>query len=275
MTARAPVRRARALRRAATEAEMRLWSVLRNRGVGAKFRRQVPLGPFVADFACASARLVIELDGGQHAESVRDARRDAWLAAEGWTVVRYWNSDVMTNLDGVLADILRRLQERRTALALTPSLSRKRERGRDRDHLCAVDPPGAGGEVPPPLPPAGEGRGEGGRHRDAIRAASASEHAPDVAPPLPLAGEGRGEGRRDRDALRAASGLHAPADVPPPLPPAGEGRGEGGRHRDAIRAASASEHAPDVPPPLPLAGEGRGEGFAAPATPAARPEARP
>jgi very-short-patch-repair endonuclease len=161
MTARAPVRRARALRRDATEAERRLWAALRNRALGAKFRRQVPLGPFVADFACATARLVIELDGGQHAESVRDARRDAWLAAEGWAVVRYWNSDVMTNLDGVLADILRGIEERRAAPALTPSLSRKREGGRENERLRAVDEPGADGDVPPPLPLAGEGRGEG------------------------------------------------------------------------------------------------------------------
>ena len=75
------------------------------RRAGAKFRRQVPIGPFVAGFACVSHRMVIELDGGQHAESTADARRDAYLHAEGWRVLRFWNNDLLHNRNGVLWSI--------------------------------------------------------------------------------------------------------------------------------------------------------------------------
>jgi very-short-patch-repair endonuclease len=111
---------ARKLRRNATDAERELWFLLRDRRFdGVKFRRQVAIGPYVADFASIQHRLVVELDGGQHAESVRDARRDAFLVAEGWRVLRFWNNDVLSNRAGVLEAI---------QLALTPTLSRKRER---------------------------------------------------------------------------------------------------------------------------------------------------
>jgi very-short-patch-repair endonuclease len=96
--------RARRFRVNQTEVEKRLWSRLRNRGLlGLKFRRQVPLGDFVADFVCADHALVVELDGGQHASSqVRDDRRTAWLEARGWRVLRFWNNEVNENIDGVL-----------------------------------------------------------------------------------------------------------------------------------------------------------------------------
>jgi very-short-patch-repair endonuclease len=111
---------ARQLRRNLTDAERSMWFLLRNRRFdGAKFRRQVPIGPYVADFASIQHRLVVELDGGQHADSVGDVRRDAFLAAEGWRVLRFWNSDVLANRNGVLEAIQH---------ALTPTLSRKRER---------------------------------------------------------------------------------------------------------------------------------------------------
>jgi very-short-patch-repair endonuclease len=97
--------RARALRRTSTDVEQRLWSALRSRQHGLKFRRQHPLPPFVADFACVEARLVIELDGGRHG-GPSDSERDSALAAKGWRVLRYWNSDVVDNLAGVLTDIL-------------------------------------------------------------------------------------------------------------------------------------------------------------------------
>ncbi len=99
---------ARAMRREPTEAERRLWLALRGRRfLSWKFRRQVPIGPWIADFVCFEARLVIEVDGGQHAENVRDAARDRWFAAEGFRVLRLWNHEVLaaseTALDAVFA----------------------------------------------------------------------------------------------------------------------------------------------------------------------------
>jgi very-short-patch-repair endonuclease len=105
-----PVRRqisphAGRLRRDATEVEKRLWSVLRDRQLGgAKFRRQATLGRFVVDFLCIEARLIIELDGGQHSDEV-DAGRTAWLESNGYRVLRFWNSAVLENLDGVVRAI--------------------------------------------------------------------------------------------------------------------------------------------------------------------------
>jgi very-short-patch-repair endonuclease len=97
---------ARRLRRTMTDAERALWSRLRNAQLDRhKFRRQAPLGPFVLDFFCESERLAIEVDGGQHAESESDARRTAWLVARGCRVIRFWNNDVLRNIDGVLERI--------------------------------------------------------------------------------------------------------------------------------------------------------------------------
>ena len=94
---------ARVLRHESTEVERRLWRLLRDRRFGGvKFRRQAPIGPYIADFACPSRRVVIELDGSQHAESARDRRRDAYLAQEGWTVLRFWNGELIENPNAVL-----------------------------------------------------------------------------------------------------------------------------------------------------------------------------
>jgi very-short-patch-repair endonuclease len=101
--------RARQLRRVMTDAERRLWKVLRNRGLGVKFRRQVPIGPYVVDFAAISERLVIEVDGGQHAESDRDKAREDFLASNGLRVLRFWNHEVLVNLDGVVSAVQRAL----------------------------------------------------------------------------------------------------------------------------------------------------------------------
>ncbi|MDC9825388.1 endonuclease domain-containing protein [Devosia sp. ZB163] len=105
---------ARTLRRNSTEVEKRLWSILRDRRLaGHKFRRQVPIGPYVADFACFDARLVVELDGSQHLEdAARDTRRDAELARRGFEVLRVWNSEVSDNRDGVLDLIFDALSRR-------------------------------------------------------------------------------------------------------------------------------------------------------------------
>ncbi|HEX8366233.1 MAG TPA: endonuclease domain-containing protein [Allosphingosinicella sp.] len=97
----AALARARALRRDMTPAEPRLWSALRATFRDAHFRHQVPLGPYYPDFASHRARLVIEVDGGQHSQA-RDAERTRFLEGEGYRVLRFWNNEVMENLDGVL-----------------------------------------------------------------------------------------------------------------------------------------------------------------------------
>jgi very-short-patch-repair endonuclease len=80
---------------------------------GFKFRRQVPVGPFFADFVCFDARLVIEVDGGQHADSMSDKRRDRWLSENDFLVLRFWNNDVLNNLEGVLTSLLDALRRNR------------------------------------------------------------------------------------------------------------------------------------------------------------------
>ena len=101
------ITRPRQLRRNASIAENRLWYVLRNRGLaGHKFVRQFPVGPYFADFACREAALIVELDGGQHAENAADERRTAFLNAEGYAVLRFWNNEVTGNREGVLSAIL-------------------------------------------------------------------------------------------------------------------------------------------------------------------------
>jgi very-short-patch-repair endonuclease len=124
--------KARRLRRRQTDAEALLWARLRNRALsGWKFRRQYALGPYVADFICLEACLIVEIDGGQHAtRREADARRTAWLHARGFRVLRLWNHDLLANLDGALQVI--------EAAVATPSPSRCRG--------------------PLPLPQAGEGR---------------------------------------------------------------------------------------------------------------------
>src|SRR5882672_5523242 len=92
-TRKATLAKARRLRRDMTEAEKRLWYLLRgHRFDGMKFKRQVPVGPYIVDFASISLRLIIELDGGQHdSRREHDARRTAWLEADGYRVIRFWN----------------------------------------------------------------------------------------------------------------------------------------------------------------------------------------
>ncbi|MBS0302713.1 MAG: DUF559 domain-containing protein [Proteobacteria bacterium] len=119
------VQNARALRARSTDAEQTLWRYLRSRQLdGHKFRRQHPIGPYFADFACAEAQLVVELDGGQHVQAVvHDERRTQFLQDQGWHVLRFWNHEVLAEPAGVLQAIAQAL---------------------DHPH-------------PRPLPPAGEG----------------------------------------------------------------------------------------------------------------------
>jgi very-short-patch-repair endonuclease len=102
--------RARKLRHEATEAEKLLWSKLRARQLsGVKFRRQVPIGSYIMDFVSFERRLVVEIDGGQHAEAESqdyDKQRTTWLESQGFRVLRFWNNEVLTNLEGVLTRIL-------------------------------------------------------------------------------------------------------------------------------------------------------------------------
>jgi very-short-patch-repair endonuclease len=96
-----------------TDAERKLWFALRDRRfANFKFRRQVPLGRFIADFVCFDARVIIEVDGGQHAESLSDRARDYWFAENDLLVLRFWNNEVLQNLEGVLTSLLAVLRSR-------------------------------------------------------------------------------------------------------------------------------------------------------------------
>ncbi len=103
------ISRAHELRGASTDAERKLWKHLRNRQLeGMKFRRQVPLFGFYADFFCESANVVVELDGGQHASQTEwDVKRTKVLQEAGILVLRFWNNEVIENIEGVLAEIVR------------------------------------------------------------------------------------------------------------------------------------------------------------------------
>ncbi len=95
-------RSARQLRQSSTHAERKLWRYLRSRSLGGfKFVRQEPIGPYIVDFACREKRLVIEVDGGQHADNKRDAVRDQWLVDHRYRVLRFWNNNVLGNIEGV------------------------------------------------------------------------------------------------------------------------------------------------------------------------------
>jgi len=116
--------RARALRKATTGAENLLWYRLRNRQLlNLKFRRQRPIGPYFADFACLEIGLVIELDGGQHAEQIAtDEARAEEMKRLGFSTLRFWDNEVLKETDAVVEKI------RQVAETLTPALSRRRER---------------------------------------------------------------------------------------------------------------------------------------------------
>ena len=106
--------RARELRKQLTDAEKRLWSRLRRNQLGGHhFRRQRPIGPFIVDFVCMAKCLIVEVDGGQHADRAEeDARRTAYLEKKGYRVLRFWNNDVLANTEGALEVIRAAVDER-------------------------------------------------------------------------------------------------------------------------------------------------------------------
>ncbi|GJD93735.1 endonuclease domain-containing protein [Methylobacterium iners] len=157
----------RHLRADQAEAERRLWGRLRNRRLaGFKSARQESVGPYVADFLCRSEKLIVEADGSQHAESSRDEARDAWLAARGYRILRFWNPEIMNNIDGVIETIL---------AALPPS---PRGRGEDAGPLV-----GAG------VSPKGEGEGVASERADSVSPHPAAPPHPRSARPVPGKGD--------------------------------------------------------------------------------------
>ncbi|MBR2170834.1 endonuclease domain-containing protein [Sphingopyxis sp.] len=119
-----PTMRSRELRLNATDAERKLWAQLSARKVaGVRFNRQFPIGPLICDFVSRTAKLVIEVDGGQHAVDVeKDEARTAYLQSQGYQVIRFWNNDVLERIEGVVGEI-----ERALADMPSPNPSRKRE----------------------------------------------------------------------------------------------------------------------------------------------------
>jgi very-short-patch-repair endonuclease len=120
---RTPTLRSRELRNNPTPAEKRLWLALSNRRLGARFNRQVVIRPFICDFVARTAKLIIELDGGQHALNAdADAKRTRFLESRGYRVLRFWNNEVLENVEGVVTAIERALADRPS-----PNPSRERE----------------------------------------------------------------------------------------------------------------------------------------------------
>jgi very-short-patch-repair endonuclease len=112
------VKLAQKLRRKQTDVEWLLWQYLRNRQCGGyKFRRQVPIGSYVVDFACIEAKLIIDLDGGQHADSVtQDTDRTKYLESLGYEVIRFWNHEVIENISGIYDSLTLTLSRREREL---------------------------------------------------------------------------------------------------------------------------------------------------------------
>jgi very-short-patch-repair endonuclease len=187
---------ARALRADSTDAELRLWCFLRSRRMGAKFRRQYPIGPYIVDFVSLDCRLIVEVDGGQHQEHAqRDRRRDEVLTSRGFLVLRFWNHDVLARTTDVLEQIWARVQERRPSPP--PPLPLPRERGEERGFKSAPtltpDPsPAAAGGGSLPVRTSLTGAGEGSLPvRTSLTGAGEGSHS-HLRFPLPRSGRGIG-----------------------------------------------------------------------------------
>jgi very-short-patch-repair endonuclease len=100
-------RNARKMRKTMTEAELKLWNELRaHRLMGLSFRRQMPIDGYIVDFACPSQKIIVEVDGSQHADSQRDRTRDEALTSLGWSILRFWNDDVLRDIDSVCQHVV-------------------------------------------------------------------------------------------------------------------------------------------------------------------------
>jgi very-short-patch-repair endonuclease len=157
-----------------TDSETTLWRHLRaHRLNGEKFRRQQPIGRYVVDFVHFGARLIVEADGGQHNSAAVDEQRDTWLRAQGFTVMRFWNNEIMQNLAGVLETIMAAVGEL-SAQAAAPARAR----------ALAAAP------SPPPLSHEGRGEQSNSNSPTPLAGAKLASHIS----PSPLAGEGLGRG---------------------------------------------------------------------------------
>jgi very-short-patch-repair endonuclease len=176
---------AKTLRTDATDAERALWQCIRaHRLNGLKFKRQEPMGRFVVDFVCHDEKLIIELDGGQHAEQVRaDDKRTKFLEARGYRVVRFWNDDVLKNMDGVLETVLRKL---------SPSPQPLSRQGRGAKGVEVKEAKSESKKLSPsPQPLSRQGRGAKG-----VEVKEAKSESKKLSPsPQPLSRRGRGAKR--------------------------------------------------------------------------------
>ncbi len=137
--------RAQALRAESTDAETKLWRRLRNRRLaGAKFVRQEPLGSYYADFVCRACKLVIEVDGSQHADSAYDDKRDATLVALGYRVLRFWNADVLHAIDDVCETIVAAIEGRLTPFERFKTPTTENGAAPHPALRATFSPPGAG-----------------------------------------------------------------------------------------------------------------------------------
>jgi very-short-patch-repair endonuclease len=229
-----------------TDSETTLWRHLRaHRLNGEKFRRQQPIGRYVVDFVHFGARLIVEADGGQHNRSAADERRDTWLRAQGFTVMRFWNNEIMQNLAGVLETIMAAVSEL-SAQAAAPA------------RAPALPP------SPPPL--SREGRGEQSNHMSSTP--NAEEEFASHISPSPLAGEGLGRGGQSHQNSPSPLAEAELTSHISPSPLAGEGLGRGGQsHQNSTSPLAGDEFASHISPSH-LAGEGlgRGEGVVAATT---------
>ena len=195
------------LRQHMTDSEIALWRHLRaHRLNGEKFRRQQPIGRYVVDFVHFGARLIVEADGGQHNSAAADEQRDTWLRAQGFTVMRFWNNEIMQNLAGVLETIMAAVSElsaqaaapeRARALAAAPSPPPLSREGRGEQSNRNSPAPLAEAELAShisPSPLAGEGLGRGGQSHHINPTPLAKAELASHISPSPLAGEGLGRG---------------------------------------------------------------------------------